>query len=65
MTVRSDFIGMDDRLWTPDEWAAWLRYVESVNGKRIGVENPYETRRYKTAVNEQKYSRFVKTNTET
>lgn len=49
--VRKGFIAMDDRLWTPEEWAMWLRYVEAVNGRN------------KTAVLEQKDSRFVKTDT--
>lgn len=46
--IRKDFIGMDDRLWTPEEWAAWLRYVE---------------KRYETAVIEQKDSHLSKTDT--
>ena len=65
MTVRSGFIGMDDRLWTPEEWAAWLRYVDGINRPFRDVEEWLENRRYKTAVNEQKDSRFVKINTET
>lgn len=46
--VRKDFITMDDRLWTPEEWSAWLRYVHTMS------------RRNETAVLEQKDSRFVK-----
>jgi hypothetical protein len=51
--IRKDFIGMDDRLWSPEEWAAWLRYVDYVSGCRID-------RRYETAVVGEKDSRFVK-----
>lgn len=59
--VRKDFMTMDDRLWTPEEWAAWLRYVDAVTGKRICVEILPKDRRNETAVLEQKDSRFVKT----
>ena len=59
--IRKDFIFMDDRLWTPEEWAVWLRYlVHTMSGR---VENPHESRRYKTAVIEQKDSRFMKNDT--
>jgi hypothetical protein len=54
--IRKDFITMDDRLWSPEEWSAWLRYVDYVSARRID-------RRYKTAVIREKDSRFVKNNT--
>jgi hypothetical protein len=62
--IRKDFIGMDDRLWSPEEWAAWLRYVDTVNGKRIGVEIHRKDRRNETAVIGEKDSRFVKRDSE-
>jgi len=49
--IRKDFIFMDDRLWTPEEWAVWLRYLE-LRGQRN-----------ETAVIEQKDSRFMKNDT--
>ena len=57
--IRKNFITVDDRLWSPEEWSVWLRYVETVNGKRMGVE-----KRYKTAVIGEKDSRFVKSDSE-
>ena len=37
MTVRKDFITMDDRLWSPEEWAVWLRYLDKI-GHKTGHE---------------------------
>jgi hypothetical protein len=36
--IRPDFMTMDDRLWTPEEWARWLRYVEASDRSRERVE---------------------------
>ena len=58
--IRKDFITMDDRLWSPEEWSVWLRYVESVNKRKENVEILRKDRRYETAVIGEKDSRFVK-----
>lgn len=65
MTVRDGFIGMDDRLWTPEEWAVWLKYVESHNMCGESVDILRKDRCNETSVIEQKDSRFVKNDTET
>lgn len=57
--IRENFITMDDRLWSPDEWAAWLRYVDGVHTTPERVE-----KRYETAVIGEKDSRFMKSDSE-
>jgi len=62
--IRKDFITMDDRIWTAEEWSAWRRYVERVHTMSGRVENRMDDRRYETAVIGEKDSRFVKSDPE-
>lgn len=42
--VRKDFLMMDDRQWTPEEWAVWLRclgYKAAVFGEK---DSPFITK---------------------
>ena len=36
--IRPDFMTMDDRLWTPEEWALWLNHVEASDISKERVE---------------------------
>ena len=49
--VRKDFITMDDRLWTPEEWAAWLKYLgykAAVFGEK---DSPFREKQYQSVKN--------------
>lgn len=52
--VRKDFLMMDDRLWTPEEWATWLKclgYKAAVFGEK---DSPFRGNRYQAVKTDTK-----------
>lgn len=66
--IRKDFMTMDDRLWTPEEWAAWLRHLDHCDEReRNEMERVERERDLDELVAEAErlgfYAPFVKTDT--